>query len=912
MNNLPWSNVPFDEVSRHFQVDAQQGLSGREATQRLHHNGHNVLAKKKKVSPLVLFLFQFRDFMVLVLLGATLLSAVLGEYTDAVVIIGIVLVNAILGFFQEYRAEQSLEALRELTAPTARTVREGVRCEVPAEELVPGDVVIIEAGDRIPADIRLGEVRQLSVNEASLTGESEPVQKQSTELFDKAAVLGDRVNMVFMGTMAVGGRASGIVVATGMETEMGRVAHLIADAQDDETPLQRRLEQMGRYLVIGCLLICGLVVLMGVAQGLPAYKMFMAGVSLAVAAIPEGLPAVVTIALAVGVQRMVRKNAVVRRLPAVETLGCATVICSDKTGTLTQNKMNVQEIWAGGQQYQVEGEGYSPQGQIVSGGRKVKPANDSGLLLTLTAAVLCNNAQLYKGSVEVQPLWRGKKQEWEIHGDPTEGALLVAGARAGLWREDLERSMQRLSELPFDGIRKRMSVLYHGAQGEVVYVKGAPEKVIERCSHIYYEGRVVEFSRALREEVMTQNETMAALALRNLAVAYRPLPSGSRNDAEIENRLIFVGILGMIDPPRPEVMSAIAKCHGAGIKTVMITGDHKTTAMAIARMLRLLPVRGKVLTGNELDSLSNAQLEEVAEHTFVYARVTPEHKLRIVRALKRCGHIVAMTGDGVNDAPAVKEADIGIAMGNSGTDVTREAAAVVLTDDNFTTIVNAVEEGRGIYDNIRKFIRFLLACNTGEILTMLIAMLVGLPIPLRAIQILWINLVTDGLPAMALGVDPVDPDVMARAPRSPQEGIFARGLWQKIVGRGTLIGLTTVLVFAWSLDQGIGIDEARTMAFTTLILTQMVYVFACRSENRSFFQIPIFSNPWLVAAVISSMGLLLIVLYHPVLATIFATIPLQIEQWIVICVAALFPVILNSVASLLKSIFSPHIVVLKK
>ena len=851
--------------------------------------------------------------MVLVLLGATLLSGVLGEYTDALVIIGIVLVNAVLGFMQEYRAEQSLEALRELTAPMARTLRDGVRHEVPAEQLVPGDVVMIEAGDRIPADIRLSEVRQLSVNEAPLTGESEPVVKQAEALEDAGISLGDRYNMAFMGTMAVGGRASGVVVATGMQTEMGRVAHLIQEAEEEDTPLQKRLEQMGRYLVAVCVLICGVVVVLGLAQGLPAYKMFMAGVSLAVAAIPEGLPAVVTIALAVGVQRMVRKNAIVRRLPAVETLGCATVICADKTGTLTQNKMNVREIWVGGQSFQVEGEGYVPQGEFRTGNSQVKPGQEPGLTLALTVAILCNNAQLRKGNAEVKPMWRGGRAQWDIYGDPTEGALLVAGARAGLWREDLERQLKREGEVPFDGIRKRMSVFYSGGKSPVMYVKGAPEGIMDRCSQIYYADQVVDFSRQLKEKVAAQIESMAGLALRNLAVAYRPVLSLPRNNGEnMEENLIFIGIFGMMDPPRPEVLPAIQKCHTAGIKTVMITGDHKTTAMAIARMLRLLPPRGNVMTGAELDQQSDAQLEKAVQDTYVYARVTPEHKLRIVRALKRAGHVVAMTGDGVNDAPAVKEADIGIAMGITGTDVTREAASLVLADDNFTTIVNAVEEGRGIYDNIRKFIRFLLVCNTGEILTMLIAMLVGLPMPLKAIQILWINLVTDGLPAMALGVEPTEKGVMERAPRSPQEGILARGLWQKIVGRGTLIGVTTVVVFAWALAQGMELDLARTMAFATLIMTQLFYVFDCRSESNGIWQSGLFTNLWLVVAVCFSFGLLLIVLYHPPLSVVFGTMPLYAEHWFIIISASVLPTLINHVAALVKAVIFPRVVVFKK
>lgn len=734
--------------------------------------------------------------------------------------------------------------------------------------------------------------------------------KTSVPLAEESPALGDCVNMVFMGTMSVGGYGSGVVVATGMATQMGRIAHLIQEAEEEETPLQKRLEQLGRLLVAGCLAICSLVILLGLLRGLELYRMFLAGISLAVAAIPEGLPAVVTIALALGVQRMAKKNAIVRRLPAVETLGCATVICSDKTGTLTQNKMNVREIWAGGRHYTVEGEGYVPHGTFMREGKKIKPQDEPVLLLALTAAVLCNNARLFRSGMPVAPLWRQKKATWEIQGDPTEGALLAAGAKAGLWREDLEQKLRRVAEEPFDGTRKKMSVLYEGRNGQVLYVKGAPEIVLASCTQIYYEGQVVELSRTLRAEVLQQLEKMAALALRTLAVAYRPQTGGPGQIRE-EN-LIFLGLLGMMDPPRPEVQPAIRKCHRAGIKTVMITGDHKTTAVAVARSLQLLPRHGKVLTGREMDAMTDKELEQAVEQIYVYARVTPEHKLRIVRALKRRGHIVAMTGDGVNDAPAVKEADIGIAMGVSGTDVTREAAAMVLADDNFATIVNAVEEGRGIYENIRKFIRFLLACNTGEILTMLLAMLAGLPLPLRPIQILWINLVTDGLPAMALGIDPSDSRVMERKPRHPAESIFARGLWEKILGRGLVIGLTSVLIFAFALGRGAGLDTARTMAFVTLVIAQLVYVFDCRSEQLTVWQVSIFSNVWLLAAVFSSLLLLALVLYHPGLTAVFVTTPLSAKQWLLIAGAAVAPEILSGLLALLKAIFLPRAATLRK
>ena len=910
MNYLPWPELSYNDILSHFKVDIDSGLSAAEAEKRLKENRHNMLEEKKQASPVILFLNQFKDFMVLVLLGATLISGILGEYTDALTIMVIVLVNAVLGFVQEYRAERSLEALRGLTAPTARVIRNGVRKEMAAQQLVPGDIVLLEAGDRVPADIRLGEARQLSVNEAPLTGESEPIQKSIEKMRIASAALGDMINIAFMGTMVVGGKGRGVIVATGMNTEMGKVAHLIHEAETSATPLQRRLEQMGKLLVLGCLVTCAVVVVMGLARGLPAYKMFMAGVSLAVAAIPEGLPAVVTISLAIGVQRMVKRNAIVRRLPAVETLGCATVICSDKTGTLTQNKMNVQEIWTGGCSFQVQGDGYNPKGAFYHGKKPIVPAQDTALFLTLTVCVLCNNAVIRKGPIEIRPMWRGRKHEWNIDGDPTEGALLVAGARAGLWRDDLELMQKRLFEFPFDGTRKRMTVIYSGEKGPVAYVKGAPEEVLSRCTHIYYNGEVKQLTPVVRKQINEQIETMASMARRNLGAAYRPLPKSydTSNMENIETNMIFVGLIGMMDPPRAEVLPAIQKCHSAGIKTVMITGDHKTTAVAVARMLGISSFSGGVLTGKELDEMNDDRLQEEADNIFVYARVTPEHKLRIVRALKRKGHVVAMTGDGVNDAPAVKESDIGIAMGRTGTDVTREAAALVLADDNFTTIVSAIEEGRSIYSNIRKFIRFLLTCNAGEILTMFLAMLVGLPLPLRAIQILWINLVTDGLPAMALGVDPVEPGIMQLAPRSPKEGIFSRGLLHKILGRGFVIGLTTVVIFAWTLNSGVGLDEARTMAFATLIVTQLFFVFECRNEEAGSVSAGWFSNPYLIGAWLFSFGLLALVIYQPSLKDVFATVPLDLSQWLLVFLVSVFPGFLRGLWRCFSNLLSSRVV----
>jgi Ca2+-transporting ATPase len=902
---LSWSVLECEEVLQRFAVESTAGLSENEARARLKVHGFNILEQKKRVSPWKQFLLQFRDFMVLVLLGATVFSAVLGEYSDALTILAIVILNALLGFFQEQKAERSLQALRELAAPTARVLRNGTACTLAAAELVPGDIVLLEAGDRIPADIRLCQVSQLSVNEAPLTGESVPVLKQAEPLPETGCALGDQVNMAFMGTHVTGGNAGGVVIGTGMQTEMGRVAHLLEEAGSETTPLQKRLAQLGRWLVAVCAAVCAVVVFIGIARGFPAYKMLLAGVSLAVAAIPEGLPAVVTVALASGVQRMAKKKAIVRRLPAVEALGCATVICTDKTGTLTQNKMNVREIWAGNTRYLVEGEGYSPHGKFIACGKTIRPAQGSDLAEALQVAALCNNAHLRRGEIALRPLWRGGKDEWRIDGDPTEGALLVAAARAGIWRGDVERRLRRIAEIPFDGSRRRMAVVYAGEQGKTVYVKGAPEVIIDRCAKILEGGEVRKLDEGTRSRLLAETERMAALALRGLAVAYRPLKAREADGfpgVDPESELIFAGIFGILDPPRPEVLPAIEKCQSAGIKTVMITGDHRTTAVAVARMLRILPSEGGVLTGQELDRLSDKELSRVAEKIHVYARVNPAHKLRIVRALKRRGHVVAMTGDGVNDAPAVKEADIGIAMGRSGTDVTREAASLVLADDNFATIVSAVEEGRGVYDNIRKFIRFLLACNTGEVLTMFFAMLAGLPLPLRPIQILWINLVTDGLPAIALGVERGGVGAMRRRPRPPQEGIFARGLWQDVLGRGTLISLCSVAVFAWALQRGMELAEAQTMVFATLIVLQLLYVFDCRSEPGSSRESGFYANPSLTAAVLISFGLLLAVLYHPGLAVVFGTTRLGVGDWAVILAVSLFPNALKACAYLSRSL----------
>ncbi|UNC92793.1 calcium-translocating P-type ATPase, SERCA-type [Candidatus Contubernalis alkaliaceticus] len=903
MKTKPWFALTGGKVLEYLKVDPVQGLNQREAENRLTKVGLNILKEEKKPSLISMFLGQFKDFMVLVLLGATLISFLLQEYSDALVIIVIVFLNACLGFFQEFKAEKSLDALKKLTAPSARVLRNRETRMVNAQDVVPGDIISLEAGDKVPADLRLLEVSNLAVDESALTGESEPINKNTAPLSSARQFSpGDLKNMVFTGTVITRGRGSGVVVATGMQTEMGKIAHMIQHTETEITPLQRRLASLGKILVAVCLVICAAVVALGILRGESVYKMFLAGVSLAVAAIPEGLPAVVTIALALGVQRMIKRKAIVRKLPAVETLGCATVICSDKTGTLTQNKMTVRQIYSGGNLYRVEGEGYDPHGKIFLGSREVQPKSDSNLRLLMRISALCSNARLIRGNVPIASKWRtGKISSWEIQGDPTEGALLAAAAKGGFWREDMEKRDKRIAELPFDSERKRMTVVYENSKKQRrAYTKGAPDVILSLCTHYYDNGMVRELNDSLKKEIIKKNSTLASQALRTLAFAYRELPSGSKfsiNEKQLERELIYAGIMGMIDPPRPEVPAAVQKCKRAGIKTVMITGDHQNTALAIANSIGLAPTGGMSVTGDELNRLSDSQLEEKVDRIYVYARVSPAHKLRIVRALKNRGHVVAMTGDGINDAPAVKEADIGIAMGISGTDVTREAASLILADDNFSTIASAIEEGRNIYNNIRKFIRFLLSCNTGEIFTMFFALLIGLPLPLRPIQILWVNLVTDGLPAMALGVEPPEKGIMKIPPREKDEGIFARGLWQKILNRGSVIGFLTLVSFSAGLSATGDLERSRTMAFVTLILLQLFHVFDCRSEHLPFWKVSIRTNLALVMSVASSLAMLLAVIYWPFLQEIFRTSVLTSEEWFLVMVLSILP----SLGTLLKS-----------
>lgn len=880
---LKYHEMSPEQVEKVVQTSFKNGLTNEEIKIRRKQFGFNELQEAEKQSALLLFFSQFKDFMVIVLLVATLISGILGEYIDAIAIILIVFVNGILGFFQERKAEKSLEALKELSAPMATVLRGGKWEKIPSKEIVPGDILRFASGDRISADIRLFEISSLEIEESALTGESVPAVKEIAPIHGENIGLGDLNNMAFMGTMVTRGSGKGVVIGTGMKTAMGQIADLLQTEQNLQTPLQRRLEQLGKILIVVALVLTLLVVAIGVWQGHDLYTMFLSGVSLAVAAIPEGLPAIVTIALSLGVQRMIKKNAIVRKLPAVETLGCASVICSDKTGTMTQNKMTVTHLWANDQTWTVSGQGYEPQGHFTRNNQTMNPAQDDHFYKLLSFSMLCNHAALIE-----------EKGKYHVDGDPTEGALLVSGMKAGLSRDHLLQEYRIIQEFPFDSSRKMMTVIVEDKKGHrFAITKGAPDILISLSESVYVGGKKQHMSQIWTNRLQTTVERLASQALRTIAVAYKPVPNRLFNhEAEVENELVFIGLQGMIDPPRPEVKAAIQECKAAGIKTVMITGDHVITARAIGEQLGILNRDDFVLEGRKLESMSLKELDEIVDNVSVFARVSPEHKLKIVKALQNKGHIVAMTGDGVNDAPAIKAADIGIAMGITGTDVAKESSALILLDDNFATIKAAIHEGRNIYENIRKFIRYLLASNVGEILVMLFAMILALPLPLVPIQILWVNLVTDGLPAMALGLDQPEGDVMKRKPRHPKEGVFARRLGWKVISRGFLIGVATLLAFLIAYKQNPDhLEYAQTVAFATLVLAQLIHVFDCRSEHSIFARNP-FGNPYLVWAVLSSVVLMIIVIYFPPLQTVFHTVAIVPTDWLLILAMAAIPTFL--------------------
>ena len=859
-----WWHLSADEVAEALGSDLRGGLTTAEAGLRIKGSGPNELREKKGRGPLAIFLEQFKGLIIWVLIAAALVSGFLKEWVDALAILAIIILNAVLGLIQEYRAERSLAALKGLSAPAAKVVRDAAPALVPARELVPGDLIELEAGDHVPADSRVvWHTPNFAVQEGSLTGESSPVNKTALVLPEEETPLADRANVVYLGTSVVSGKARAVVVETGMQTELGRIAGLIQGITKESTPLQRKLEQFGKWIIYLCFVLVALVFVIGVFRGGELLDMFLTAVSLAVAAIPEGLPAVVTIALALGVQRMVRRHVLIRKLASVETLGCATVICSDKTGTLTKNEMTVRSVWTSGRSFDVTGIGYEPEGEFIAGGKAGRPADFPDLLKTLTVAVLCNNAQLVRAGGPVK-----------VFGDPTEIAILTVAAKAGIWKQDAEKALELAEEIPFDSDRKKMTIIRKSDRGLTVFTKGAPDILLKDCTRILEDGRERPIAAADLDRIAAATDALSAQALRVLAVAYKDLEDEpySCQANVIERELAFCGLIAMMDPPRPEVRSAVDKCRSSGIRTVMITGDHKNTAVAIARELGLFASDSVALTGEDVDRLSDDELDRTVEKVAVYARVSPEHKLRSVRAWRRRGEVVAMTGDGVNDAPAVKEADIGVAMGITGTDVTKEVSDMVITDDNFASIVAAVEEGRGIYDNIKKFIHYLLSCNSGEILVMFVASLLGFPVPLLPIQILWVNLVTDGLPALALGVDPVDPQIMNRPPRKPDEPVITRARAWIMMAQGAFIAACSLSAFLFILDvEKEGIVRARTVALAVLSCSQLFHAFNCRSMKVSIFKLGVFSNPSLVLATGSSFLLQLSIIYVPFFQTIFKT-----------------------------------------
>ncbi|MGI6207732.1 MAG: cation-translocating P-type ATPase [Anaerolineae bacterium] len=888
---------PLDAVVAALGSDVNRGLSAQEAARRLEQYGPNELREAPRPGFWQLLLRQFKNFLVIILVVACLISLALGEYIDAIAILAIVVLNSALGVIQESRAEEALAALKKMAAPEANVIRDGHPISVPAAQLVPGDVVLLEAGDFIPADVRLIEVANLRVDEAALTGESVPTEKDANSLADERAALGDRHNMAFLGTTAAYGRGRAIVVRTGMSTEIGRIAEMIQSYEEEETPLQRRLDQLGKWLGVGALVVSAVVFVMGSLGGQDVLEMFLVAVSLAIAAVPEGLPAVVTISLALGLQRMVKRHALIRNLPAVETLGSATAICSDKTGTLTQNEMTVVQIYVDDRLVEVTGRGYAPSGQFMHDSQPLDPKEDRQLTLLLTGAALCNDAQLQRSDGE-------DSDSWSIFGDPTEAALVVAAAKAGLWKEALSEEHRRLAEAPFDSVRKRMATVHpDGSEGRyVTYVKGAPDILLDLSTHLLTADGVVEMTPEAKSRFLEQNRNMAGQALRVLGLAYRETPDlpDSPSPEDLEHDLIFVGLLGMIDPPRPEVREAIRVAKHAGLSTYMVTGDYLDTAVAIGKDLGLIEPGDPVLSGAEISEIPDEEFTKLAPRVRVYARVSPEHKVRLVEALRANGHVVAMTGDGVNDAPAVKRANIGVAMGITGTDVTKQTADMVLTDDNYASIVAAIEEGRIIYSNIRKFVYYLLSCNVGEILIVFVATLLQWPVPLSAIQLLVLNLLTDGAPALALSLEKGDPDIMDRPPRPVNEPILNREMLLGIVVQALAIAAATLTAFRlgmhWFPDEPV---MARAMAFATLTLSELFRAYTARSEYYSVFRLGLFSNKYMQYAVLVSIAILVLMFYVPALNVVFDTHPLTLGHWLDILPLALVP----SVAAELTKLF---------
>ncbi len=897
---LPSHAQPLGELLRQLECSDPTGLAESQIASRQAQFGPNALSEAPPEPLWKKFLAQFNELVVWILIAAAVISGVLGDLADTAAILAIILLNGVIGFLQEHRAEKALAALARLSAPTARVRRSGRTEVIPATQLVPGDRIEVEAGDCIPADARMVSGFGLRVQEASLTGESVPVGKEPSDALGAETSLGDRVNMLFMSTVVAAGKAEAIVTETGMQTELGRIAGLLQRQEAEPTPLQRRLGELGKILVIGCLSIVVVVFLLEIRRTGNLLDVLVRSISLAVAAVPEGLPAVVTMALALGLRRMVQRNVLIRRLPSVETLGSVTVICSDKTGTLTRNEMTVRALYTGQEWVRVSGGGYAPHGEFrrldpfapqTETGLMLDPKQDGPLRKSLEVALRCNNAR-----VEPMPT---DNQKWRVIGDPTEGALLVAAMKGG--QSAATAAGKVVFEIPFDSDRKAMSVVTETPDGRRwMFTKGAPEVILRLCDHELLAAGTVPLSSDNQRQILHAASQMASQALRVLALAYREVTPDEQHEPR-EERLVFAGLAGMIDPPREEVALSIASCRTAGIRPVMITGDHPETASAVARELKLAGPEDQTIDGAKLDTMSDAELAAKVDQIAVYARVSPEHKLRVVQAWKSRGQVVAMTGDGVNDAPAVKAADIGVAMGITGTDVTKEASDMVLTDDNFTSIVNAVEEGRGIFDNIQKFIHFLLSCNTGEVLLMFISALFSLPSPLQPIQLLWINLVTDGLPALALAMEKPERDIMQRPPRPPRESVITLSRGLLILMHGTLIAGVCLVGYLWARNaHSEDPQRAQTITFCIAAFSQLLYAFACRSHHHSVPEIGLFSNPHLLGAILVSALLQFAVVTIPGGDRVFETAPLEGHDWLLIAILAFIPVSLIEIGKLIR------------
>ncbi|HJC25415.1 MAG TPA: cation-translocating P-type ATPase [Candidatus Eisenbergiella merdavium] len=872
-------SLSAEDTARELEVDVSCGLSKEEAEKRMEKYGANRLEGGKEKSLIQMILEQLKDFLVIILMIAAVISIFLGEALEGIIILAIVVLNTFLGVYQENKASNALKALKEMASPHAKVLRGGQIMEVPSSDVVPGDIAILEAGDYVPADLRLIEAVNLKIDEAALTGESVPVEKEAGAVLAEDASLGDRVNCGYMGTVITYGRGRGIITGTGMQTQMGNIAGMLNDTPDESTPLQKKLDSLGKVLGIVCLAICVVIFILGLFHGMELFDIFMTSVSLAVAAIPEGLTVVVTVVLAMGMQKMVKCNAIIKRLSAVETLGSTTVICSDKTGTLTQNKMTIQKMYDASGHYSVSGTGYSPEGAITDEAGNTPAAFPDRLI---EGALLCNDAT-YDPANQT------------IIGDPTEGAMVVLAYKHGMKKAEWEAKYPRLQEIPFDSDRKLMSTFHRIGDSITMYTKGAPDELLRRCTRIEEKGAVSPLSDAKREEILGVNQSMAQSALRVIGVAYRTMKEADPSP-ESENDLIFVGLVGMIDPPREEAKAAIDVCRTAGIQVKMITGDHKITASAIGAQLGIETDR--TVEGREINEMSDEQLRECVKTTNVFARVSPEHKVRLVDAVRANGNIAAMTGDGVNDAPSLKHADIGVAMGITGTDVSKEAADMILTDDNFASIVRAVAEGRTIYANIRKVVGFLLSCNIGEILVIFLAMLTNLPTPLVAIQLLSINLITDAFPAFALGMEKEEPGTMSRKPRDPAEPIVDKKMTAAVLIQSVALALGTLGSFVYGLYMHDSLDVARSACFLTLVLGELLRAYSARSESTSVFKMKVFENSYLNKCVLVSVLFMIASIYVPFLNPVFSTVALSFDELIVALLLAFLPMLGGEAAKL--------------